>query len=67
MKKNNYNSKIKSSCNFISNPKDNNNISYKPFGGCFEDENDSQYDQNPQNMEQKKGDKNITYEDDLED
>ena len=69
MNKNNYNNqKLKTNCNFIVNPKDNNHISYKPFGGCFEYENDSQYDWNPQNMEQKKDDNNIIiYEDDIQD
>ena len=67
MNKNNYyNQKLKANCNFIVNPKDNNHISYKTFGGCFEDENDSQYDWKPQDIEQKKYDGNIIYENDFE-
>ena len=67
MNKNNYyNQKLKVNCNFILNLKDNKHISYKHFGGCFEDENDSQYDWTIQDIEQKKDDRNIIYEDEIE-
>lgn len=47
---------IQTKCDFSIKPQEN-HISYKPFGGCFEDENDSQYDWKPQNKEQKEEDK----------
>ena len=47
---------IQTKCDF-SIKRQENHISYKPFGGCFEDENDSQYDWKPQNKEQKEEDK----------
>lgn len=47
---------IQTKCDFSIKQQEN-HISYKPFGGCFEDENDSQYDWKPQNKEQKEEDK----------
>ena len=53
---NNKKFNIQTKCDFSIKLQEN-HISYKPFGGCFEDENDSQYDWKPQNKEQKEEDK----------
>ena len=47
---------IQTKCDF-SIKRQENHISYKPFGGCFEDENDSQYDWNPSKEKQNEEEK----------